>query len=468
MTDLQRVFESASAGLIVIGADGRCTMCNPAAAAMLDKRPEDVVGIDVHALLHPEHDRQAEHCPIAAARRGEQRSAVNESLEVEWFAASMGESHLVITLHDIREWRALETRLEQSDRLESLGRLAATMAHEFNNVLMGISPFAEVIRRGKNVEKATEHIQMAVARGKRITHEILRFTRPPELVRVAVDVPSWLQAVTAEARGLLPATCVLDVSVEPGALQIDGDPNQLQQVFLNLILNARDAVTGKDGRIEITARNDRGSVHFTVRDNGRGIHPEDQKYIFEPLFTTKRTGTGLGLALAWQVVERHGGRIWVESELGVGTTFHIVLPRGVAVRRAEATVEAAGAASWRVLLVEDDEAVASGLGALMAMEGMEVEIARSGREAIAAVRAGTPQVVVLDVSLPDMDGQEVFAAIERIAPDLPVVFATGHMERDTLDALTTRPNVTYLLKPFDFDALAAAMRSVITTRSAAT
>lgn len=461
LTDLHRVFESASAGLLVIGADGRCTLCNRAAAAILRKPQSAVVGTDVHALLHPGHDQQPEECPIDAARRGEQRTAVNDELEAEWSAVAAGGADLVITLHDIRGWRALEARVEQVARLHSLGRLAASMAHEFNNVLMGIAPFAEVIRRGKNVESAASHIQNAVQRGKRITHDILRFTNPPAPVRVPIDVESWLQSVAAEARALLPASCALRVEVEPGGLQVDGDPGQLQQLLVNLILNARDAI-GRDGVITIGVWRERAGVHFIVRDTGAGIRPEHLEHVFEPLFTTKKAGTGLGLAVAWQIVERHGGRISVESEPGTGTTFHIVLPPGTARKEAAAAEESGQAGAWRVLLVEDDEAVASGMIALMEMEGMAVELARTGEEALAAVRRRPPQVVILDLALPDMPGREVFAAIERLAPRLPIVFATGHMERDPLEAMTTRPDVTYLLKPFEFDALTAAMRRVLT------
>lgn len=251
---------------------------------------------------------------------------------------------VVATFADISERRKLETKLEQANRLSSLGRLAATMAHEFNNVLMGIAPFVEVIRRTNardRIDTALGQITQSIGRGKRITGEILRFSQTAEPVRAPIDVGEWLRAFSAEARSLLPPSCTLEVTSDEGLI-IDGDVNQLHQTLINLVLNARDAMSG-GGKLTIRAtrdpadaRFDFGSVdnperfvHLSVADTGAGMTDEIRRHIFEPLFTTKKSGgTGLGLPLAHQVVARHGGEIFVETAPGTGTTFHLFLPAG--------------------------------------------------------------------------------------------------------------------------------------------
>jgi signal transduction histidine kinase len=242
--------------------------------------------------------------------------------------------------HLQNERRKLKAKLEQADRLTSLGRLAATIAHEFNNVLMGIAPFVDVIRRGRNIEASLDHISRSVKRGRRITEDILRFTQPAQPHRADFDVAPWIEQIELEARSLMPSTIAVETSLQSDDLRVNGDANQLQQIFLNLVLNARDAMRNV-GTFTITARRElpgtrfsfgvlehpEAFIHFIVSDTGSGMSAETLRHIFEPLFTTKKTGTGLGLAVTHQVVQQHGGEIFVESQPGAGTTFHIFIPR---------------------------------------------------------------------------------------------------------------------------------------------
>ena len=233
--------------------------------------------------------------------------------------------------------RKLEVKREQADRLASLGRLAGTIAHEFNNVLMGISPFLEILRRGKNVESSLEHIGSAVKRGKRLTQDLLRFTQPAQPVRAAFDATSWIENIAVEARTLLPPQCTVETAI-PAGLSVHGDATQLQQIFTDLVLNARDAMA-HGGTLTIEMRRETAGArlpfavehperfaHFIVSDTGCGMPDETLRHVFEPLFTTKKNGSGLGLPVAHQVVQRHGGEIFVESTPGAGTAVHIFLP----------------------------------------------------------------------------------------------------------------------------------------------
>ncbi|HYO78019.1 MAG TPA: PAS domain S-box protein [Thermoanaerobaculia bacterium] len=483
--NLQLLLESTVEGIITVDLGGRCTMSNRAAAEMLGRQQEEMAGSTLQALLNAD-ERAAIGQIVAVARSGEVRSVSNgtfyradgTAFPVEYSAAPISDAGVrigvVISFSDITVRRKLEAKLEQADRLSSLGRLAATVAHEFNNVLMGISPFVELLRRGGSVETSLDHIGRAVARGKRITQDILRFTQPAHPVRASIDVGPWLENVTLEARSLM-TTCKVQSSVEPN-LRIDGDANQLQQMFTNLILNARDAMP-YGGTLTIAARHEaldaklpfpverpERFAHIVVSDTGVGMSAETQRHIFEPLFTTKQNGTGLGLPVTHQVVQRHGGDIFVESALGSGTTFHIFLPLAedsMHPSESAETVTAPPNAAHRVLLVEDDITVAAGLVMLLELEGLEIEIADTGAEALRRVDEFQPDVVVLDVGLPDMDGTHVYAQLAERHPNLAVVFSTGHADRAKLDTYLELPHVGFLLKPYESSDLLEAIREVV-------
>ena len=470
--NLQLLLESTVEGIITADLEGICTMSNRAAAKILGLPPEHIVGTNLRTLLGPVNIG-----PIFDVARTGQIYVATDSfwnsagtaVPVEYSVAPVIDEGtpvgVVISFSDITSRRKLEAKLEQADRLSSLGRLAATIAHEFNNVLMGISPFVEVMRRGRNIEAALDHVARAVKRGKRITEDILRFTQPAEPVRAAIDTSSWLDHVMLEARSVLPHQISLDWSVDPADLLIHGDANQLHQIFTNLILNARDAMP-RGGLLSISVRRASGVIdhperyaHFVVRDNGEGMSPETLRHIFEPLYTTRKSGTGLGLAVAHQVVQRHGGEIFVESTPGEGTAFHIFLPLAEENEILADTTKPASTEALRprrILIVEDDESVASGLVTLLEMEGMHVDVATTGRAAIRMIETIDADVVLLDVGLPDMDGTAVYAEIAARRPDLPIIFSTGHGDRSKLPA-----NATYLLKPYDSHALLEAIRAVV-------
>jgi two-component system cell cycle sensor histidine kinase/response regulator CckA len=245
-------------------------------------------------------------------------------------------------------------------------------------------------------------------------------------------------------------------------------------VFTNLIANARDAMPG-GGRLRIAARRATGDghysfgivndvermVHVEVRDSGTGIDPIVIKHIFDPLFTTKRTGgTGLGLAIVHRIIDSHGGAVFAESQDGLGTTFHIFLPLGGALAPQPAR-DSVRRPVGRLLLIEDDALVAAAIGALLQDEGIAAEIVTQGSDAVPAIERSRPTAVVLDLNLPDLPGEEVYRRIAERWPDLPVVFSTGHADESKLAEYLRKPNVTYLLKPYELEALLAAVGKVV-------
>ena len=376
------------------------------------------------------------------------------------------------------EGRQLRLQLDQATRLASMGRLAAVVAHEFNNVLMAIQPFADLMqRRGTKLQDtvvldAAHNIAQSIVRGRRITQEMLRYTRPVEPARVPVEVGPMMRHVVDTMRSAAGDRLRIELQPPPRDVRILADRTQIEQVFTNLITNARDAV-GEGGELRIAIEEHPAgttfpfgviprveeNLHFTFRDNGTGIPPARLSHIFEPLFTTKRGGTGLGLAVAHQVVSLHGGFIFVESQEGVGTAFHVFLPKtdAPAAVAAEAAPDRRDIGARRIGIIEDEKQIASGMSAVLEVEGFTVQYVTTGREATAMIEEFRPDVVLLDFGLPDIDGLEVYRRIRLRWATLPVIFSTGHADRARISEAAGDPKVAVLMKPYEIEQLFAVL-----------
>jgi CheY-like chemotaxis protein len=341
---------------------------------------------------------------------------------------------------------------------------------------MGIQPFIDLLtkRSGSDpaVKLAAPRIADAVARGKRITQEILRFTRIGEPTRVPVNVAEWLHAFEPELVQLAGPLVTVTTKCDP-SLTMLADAHQLRQVFANLAVNAHHAMPN-GGRLEVRAAADSMSngdaspipaVHFSICDTGVGIPQDTLLYIFEPLFTTKKFGgTGLGLAVASQVVQQHQGHIYAESTLGEGTTFHILIPaapaQSIATPRQQMKSRRVRP-DMRVTMIEDDESVGAGLVAILEFEGIATDWVRLGSEAVSRIAAHFPDAVILDLGLPDLDGMQVYEQIAARWPDLPVLFSTGHGDQNLLTNTPNGKKVGYLQKPYTSDTLLAALDELL-------
>ena len=380
---------------------------------------------------------------------------------------------IVGAMADITERKQLEEQLAHTRRVNSLGRVAASVAHEFNNVLMGILPNVEVIRKKApaGLEQPINNVLTSLQRGKRVTDEVLRFTRPAAPTLKCVDVRKFLGRWADEIRPRLP-NVTLAVSAEPD-IYMHADALQISQVLTNLAINAHDAMPD-GGRLTVSAEIGKsfssigfgvktadGFVQFKCADTGAGIPADRMPHIFEPLFSTKQTGTGLGLAISYQLVLRHGGHMFVESEVGKGSTFHVLVP---ATHPIVSEVEDGVNLELRVrrvLLVEDEVTVAAGMKMLLESEGVTVDIVHTGIEAVPAINRVTPDAVVLDIGLPDCEGTDVYREIEKRWPHLPILFSSGHADAAKLDPYLKRQNVGLLLKPYDFASFREALRPLV-------
>jgi two-component system, cell cycle sensor histidine kinase and response regulator CckA len=363
------------------------------------------------------------------------------------------------------EHRQLQRELERANQLIGLGRVASAMSHEFNNVLMGIQSFAEVVLRSgqhPRVLDAARRILQSVERGRGITEELRAFTRSQPPVQVPIEVRSWLNE---SFPNVMPDHVKFEIEVT-GSPKIHGDPQQLAQVITNIIANAREAIGSEKGSIRLGARlsADESLVEITVTDNGPGIDPQALARVFEPFFTTKEGGTGLGLAIARQVIAQHGGQLSVESNAPRGTVARIALPsirnmdeRPAAVRPAATAVRSG---LNQVLFVEDDEAVAAGVVALLEDENIHVRLARDGATALQILHGYEPQALLIDINLPDWNGFDLYDEITRSFGPLPVVFASGHADTARIDELKTSAPVRMLTKPYAIDTLLETLQTL--------
>jgi PAS domain S-box-containing protein len=386
-----------------------------------------------------------------------------------------------VIIRDASEQLSARDRVKDAELLATMGRLAAAVGHQFNNVLMGIMPFVDVLKRIElppQASRAVEQIAKSVEKGRRVTGDIQAFTRSSEApMRRSVPMDRWLEGLRSDLESTLGpmVELVIDVADE---IALAADPSKLRHVFLSLATNARGAMP-EGGRFTIAVRDSpatpphavagedagRQWAEIVVRDTGEGIDEESQRRIFEPLFAKHRGGSGLELATVQQIVRSHGGAIEVSSERGQGTSFRILLPRAVPEERPSAVHAPVPdqSASRRVLLVEDDPMVAVGLTQALVATGMHVDVVRTGARVMHAVRAFSPEVVVLDIQLPDANGFDVYREIAATWPSLPVIFSTGHADEYDEEAAEplSRPNVELLRKPYPTEDLLAAMSRVL-------
>jgi PAS domain S-box-containing protein len=480
--------ENLSEVITILDGEGIVLYQSPSVFRSLGFQPSELIGKNVTDLLRPaDVPRALEYLRDQVSHPDEVHSLSMDfrhrdgswrTFEINTKGIGSGDSNVISTGRDVTEKNALEERLQQMDRVSSLGRVAATVAHEINNVLMGIQPFAEIIRRraagDPHLERASVQIGRAMQRGRRVTQEILRFTQPAVPSLQPTDIGALLEALRGEAQILLGPSVDFFIECDDGPLTAMADADQLTQVLTNLLLNARDAIEGR-GQVTLLCFHDRavtdlrspGSsrdmVHVEVRDSGRGIQQEIADRIFDPLFTTKPRGTGLGLSVVHQIIKQHGGEIHVESRDGEGTSFHVMLPLvQMEAREGEVASAEAGSESGlrRVLLVEDDPAVSLGLSMLLESDGFSVQTVTNGADALPEVERFRPDLVLLDYGLPDMTGVDVFRLIRARWPDLAVIFSTGQGEQQALRESMETQRTGYLLKPYDLRQLIDEMRRI--------
>ncbi len=404
---------------------------------------------------------------------------------------------------DLGERKRLEEQFIQAQKMDAVGRLAGGIAHDFSNLLTAILGFTNLLLRNRPANDPAradlEQIKKAGERGSALTRQLLAFSRKQDLQLQVLDLNGIVREMDTMLRPLIGEDLELVTVLADDLKPIKADPNHLEQVIMNLAVNARDAMRD-GGKLTITTANagwgggpnaimpaSAGEaadaahtyVQLSVRDTGCGMDKETQERIFEPFFTTKGRGkgTGLGLATVYGIVNQLGGQIFVASEPGQGTVFDIYLPASETgavsaesgVRNAEAgpaTVDSAampGAGSGTVLLTEDEVVLRNLVSVILRQHGYTVLEAHGGKEAInrAAKHKGSIDLLVTDVVMPGMNGRQLAERLAPSRPNMKVLYMSGYTDDAIVRSGISQPGVHFLAKPFTPFALLAKVREVL-------
>jgi two-component system cell cycle sensor histidine kinase/response regulator CckA len=429
------------------------------------------------SLVDPDDLALAELCFREAIARGEDHTLEYRARHAEggtiWLRDRVrlirrpdGRTELAGVIVDITGFRDLEERLLHSQKLEAVGQLAAGVAHDFNNLLVVIRGYAELLLTRTHDEASLaqlREITRAAERAGDLTAQLLAFGRRAPSVRETVDVNGLLRGLEPMLRRLIDEDIALTIDASAAVDAVRADPGQLEQVLVNLVINARDAMPF-GGEIRIASSMEDVDVHSAaelglepgryvvtaVSDSGSGMTAETKARIFEPFFTTKEQGqgTGLGLATVYGIVEQAGGTIAVDTELGKGSTLFVYLP-GMSVGEAEPDVEESSAAVT-VLVVEDEDAVRRLVKSVLEDKGYRVHEAANGRQALDVLERRAPRVdlILTDVVMPDVNGPEFVARLDSLGSSAKVLFMSGYADSQLLNRGLSERTVRILRKPF--------------------
>jgi len=390
---------------------------------------------------------------------------------------------------DVSDRKKLEEQLRQAQKMEAVGRLAGGIAHDFNNLLMVIQGHAELLtdrmKPGESLRRNAEQIQEASQRATSLTRQLLAFSRKQMLAPVVLNVQAVVSDMGKILRRLIGEDVELVTVNAPDLKRVKADRSQIEQVIMNLAVNARDAMP-RGGKLTIETTNvefdDSYSrapvvlmpgryVMLAVTDNGCGMDADTQAHIFEPFYTTKEKGkgTGLGLATVYGIVKQSGGYVWVYSEIGRGTTFKIYLPsveEEVAPREIRQAVASLPRGTETVLLVEDEEGVRELAKEYLESCGYKVLVAQNGQAAIDLVskHSGPIDLIMTDIVMPGLSGSDLAKKVQSLRPDIRVVYMSGYTDQAIIHHGILSSDVLLLQKPFTMSTLAHKLREALSAK----
>jgi two-component system cell cycle sensor histidine kinase/response regulator CckA len=492
---LRVLVEQLPAVLWTVDRDLRFTSALGAGFARLKIKPNELVGI---SLLDYFETADQTFLPIAAHRRAVAGEPM--TFHVEWKSGSYAchveplrdsdgqVSGAICMSLDITDRKQLEEQLRQAQKMEAVGRLAGGIAHDFNNLLMVIQGYSDLLVErlpdGDPLRRNAEQIQMASQRASSLTRQLLAFSRKQMLAPKILNVQSVVAEMEKILRRLIGEDVQLETSSAPDLGLIKADRSQIEQVILNLAVNARDAMP-QGGRLTIETANvelDASYSHppavlspgryvmLAVTDNGCGMDAETQAHVFEPFFTTKEKGkgTGLGLATVYGVVKQSGGYVWVYSEPGRGTSFKIYLPRieetaVPAGRDGKSETQIPERGSETILLVEDEKGVRELAREYLASSGYTVIEAEDGHTALelAAMHVGPIHLLLTDVVMPGISGRELAERVSQIRPGIKIIYMSGYTDQAVVHHGILRNDAVLLQKPFTLMTLAGKLREML-------
>lgn len=383
--------------------------------------------------------------------------------------------------------RKLETKVRQAQKLESLGILAGGIAHDFNNLLMGVMGNVSLVLEGLPPRAATrpplEDIELAAQRAADLCKQMLAYSGRSYYALECLDLSKVVHEMAHLLRATVPRSTTLKIDLARGLPAIEADPAQLRQVIMNLSVNAAESMEGRHGQVEVTTGvrqceqkelqsiyldedlQEGSYVFLEVTDDGNGMDERTRTRIFDPFFSTKFTGRGLGLAAVLGIVRGHHGALSVKSALGEGTSIRVLLPAVVVDETApevrDTAVEFRGAGT--ALLVDDDSVALGAARMILQSLGFDVLTATNGREALEVFRTheGEVSFVLLDLTMPEMDGEETYYELLELDPEVRVIIASGYDRFDVAHRFTERRPRAFIQKPYKISELQMVLRQVL-------
>jgi len=502
--NLMITLNSIADGVIATDSEGRVVSINPVAEKMTGCSAREIMGMKLGSMLNlinPEGEKQpVDEIMRLAMQDGEltglahqlslqSRDGTMRDVSLNWSPIRKEEGRyagLVLVLRDVTEEIRLTHRLNETQRMESIGRLAGGVAHDFNNLLAGIIGYAELLNISlhENHEGRTylKGIFEASERARDLIQQLLAFSRRSARDTKPVDLHMVISQFTSLLQHTLDRRIVITQQLHATETAVLGDRTQLQNALLNLGVNARDAMPS-GGTLAISTRNialtasecekhpypiRAGTyINVTITDSGVGMDRETLHHIFEPFFTTKGMmgGTGLGLAAVYGTVKDHGGYIDVTSKPGHGTSFTLGFPTTTEaiVGDSLASLHPSISGSGCILIVDDEEIVMKTVDEILRSLGYETKIATNGREAIDIFRLHhtTINLVLLDMIMPELSGEETFREMKQIDPGVKAIISSGYMQDHRMDALVELGVIDVMQKPFRKNELAAKVAGAI-------
>ena len=471
---LESLVEHLPVGVLLLDSDFQLLAANPSGREILELLNGAITAEPLERLgsypLQELLPQQASLLPVEIILD----SPLQRVFEAQIRSIGADKQQWVLTVREVTEERENQSRIQSQERLATVGQLAAGIAHDFNNIMSTILVYSDLISQDEDIQQANRErakiIQQQVQRASSLIRQILDFSRRGILEQSSLDLLPFVKELDRMLGRILPETIRLELSYQPGAYWVKADPTRLQQVFMNLALNARDAMP-EGGRLHFAINHEEfppGTptplpsmpagkwVRIDVTDSGSGIPKDVQPHIFEPFFTTKPVGqgTGLGLAQVYGIVKQHDGFIDVKSQVGLGATFTIYLPAlsvPVGPKAVEPEKPQLFGKGETVLVVEDNEATRNAMQALLQAHNFQVLTAPDGVEALSVYDNNPDSIhlVISDVVMPRMGGMALYEQIKQRSPDLPMLFITGHpMETDS-QSLLEMGQVHWLQKPFN-------------------
>ncbi len=500
----RRLFESARDGIVIVDAvSGDILDLNPFTEQLLGYRREQLVGRKLWEIESMENIPNVRGATDQIRERGfvrfdslHVRTRDDHLIEVEVIASLYYEGDraaIQLNMRDVGERKKFERELQESQKLESLGLLAGGIAHDFNNLLTGILGNASLVLSeivpGHPIRHRLREIVEASERAAFLTRQMLAYAGRGQFVTAVIDMSDLVREISALVRTSISKGVDLKLDLTPNLPPLEADPAQMQQVLMNLMINGAEAI-GEDATGTVTVRTSLREVssreasalfksepaqpgtylQLEVIDSGAGMDEVTKARIFDPFFTTKFTGRGLGLAAVQGIVRRHRGVIFVHSTPGEGTTFRILLPAGdrnaaTVARGSAAKVDSIPAGSV-ALVIDDERAVLNVVEGVLSRSGVRVLTAEDGRRGVEIFRehADVISVVILDLQMPVMGGEQALPLLHEINPEVPVILSSGFDQSEVTRKFSRVKPASFLQKPFTAQRLIAAVAAVLQQR----